>query len=1434
MPDADLKNAILQLTNLIARQQHQIEAQQQQIENLGIRGHPGSGSEKIIESLASGIQDFQYDPDGGVFFDGWYARYEDVITKDGQSLDDAARVRLLLRKLSTPLHEKYVNTILPNHPRNFTLDETVTKLKKLFGRQKSVFHSRYQCLQYAKSDADDFTSYAAMVNKHCEAFQLSKLTPDQFKAIRFVCGLQSPRDADIRTRLISKLEADETAVNEQGEAASKVTLENLVEECHRVANLKQDTLMVENKEARNVNIVSRKPKNPVKNPKIPKTPCWKCGDQHYVRECPFASHTCSRCKQLGHKEGYCSSNKPTPSKPFKQTKPRENVKTRSIHTVRNVGSKRKFIPVELNGTTVKLQHDSASDITIISEDTWNSIGQPPTQPTEESAVTASGGNLNLLAEFQTEITIRNVTKTGRIFISDNAELNVLGIETMDLFDLWSVPISSLVNVVHQRPDQQPDEYVSQLKQNFPEVFRSTLGRCTKAQVKLYLKPDARPSYCPKRPVAYAALPKVDEELERLQNNGIISPVRFSDWAAPIVVVRKADNISVRVCGDYSTGLNDALECDRHPLPHPDDLFAELAGARYFTHLDLSDAYLQVEVEEESRKLLTVNTHRGLFQYNRLPPGVKSAPGAFQRIIDSMVAGIPGVKPYLDDILIAGRTKEEHDRNLYAVLNRIREYGFHLRLEKCRFALSQIEFLGHIVDKDGIRPDPSKTDAISKMQPPKDVQQLRSYLGAVNYYGRFVKQMKKLRAPLDNLLKKDARWNWTNECQQSFEQFKAILLSDLLLTHYDPSKEIIVAADASKYGLGAVIMHRFPTGEVKAIAHASRSLTPAEMNYGQVEKEALALIFAVTRFHKMLYGRHFLLQTDHQPLLKVFGSKKGIPVYTANRLQRWALTLLLYDFDIKHVSTTNFGYADFLSRLMSSQRRPDEDYVIAAVYVESEAKAILEDTISNLPVTHQMIVAETRKDPVLQQVMNFLKEGWPAQPKQIADPDVKKYFARRDGLQVVDDCIMFGDRIVVPLKFRRRIVRQLHRGHPGMDRMKSLARSYIYWPNVDDDVTQFVQECTACAEAAKSPTKASLESWPLAVKPWQRVHIDFAGPIDGYYYFVIVDAYSKWPEIFRTRSITTTATLDLLRETFSRFGNPDTLVSDNGTQFTSVQFQQYCRENGITHLRTAPYHPQSNGQAERFVDSLKRGLKKLSKGEGSPTLEHLQTFLSVYRSTPNRNTPQSTSPAEAFLGRPVRTTLDLLKKPAPEAPGAKNLKQNEQFNRRHGAIKRDFEEDDLVYVEQHFRNTKSWMPGRVIERKGSVHYIVSLENNGRPKLVRAHVNQMRPRYDTAVPEPTTQLPWEVLLDEVQLQATAVLADPEEQPDIVEALVPVVTPPPVLEEAAGPVQATSGIPPIEDDEAPTVPPPVSSEPVEGYLRRSVRVSRIPRWLSSYDIF
>ncbi|XP_055524749.1 uncharacterized protein K02A2.6-like [Wyeomyia smithii] len=1097
MSDQDLKNAILRLTELVVNQQEQIQL----LKRTGQASQPGS--EKIIETLATGIEDFYYDPDGGVFFDAWFARYEDVFKVDGKNLDDPAKVRLLLRKIGTQFHERYVNGILPRHPRDFGLDETVKKLKKLFGHQTSLFNDRYRCLQYTKNEADDFSSYAASVNKHCEAFQLTKLTDDQFKALRFVCGLQSPRDADIRTRLIGKLEADAPPAD-----GTKLTLENLVEECHRFNNLKQDTKLVEKPvpEKSVVNAVSTKPAKK----KQPKSPCWFCGDLHF---------------------------------------------------------------------------------------TWEAIGKPAIRETDITAISASGDKINMAGEFLADITIRSVTKAGIVYVSSSPDLNVLGIETIDLFHLRSIPFNSLVNAVHQKPE----DIEQKLRTKFPEVFQSTLGRCTKAKVKLYLKPNVRPVYCPKRPVAYAALPKVDAELQRLQDKGIISPVKFSDWATPIVVVRKSDNVSVRICGDYSTGLNNALESDAHPLPHPDDIFADLAGCRYFSQLDFSDAYLQVEIEEESQKYLTINTHRGLFKYNRLPPGIKSAPGAFQRIIDSMVAGIPGVKPYLDDIMISGKTKEEHNRSLHEVLERIKTYGFHLKIEKCRFGLSQIKFLGHIIDKDGLRPDPAKTTAISQMPAPTNVSQLRSYLGAINYYGRFVKQMKELRAPMDYLLKQNVKWEWTANCQKSFDKFKMLLTSDLLLTHI------------------------------------------------------------LTRTKKSSS------QTDHQPLLKVFGSKKGIPVYTANRLQRWALTLMLYDFDIQFVRTEDFGHADLLSRLMKCHSTTDEEYVIASVQMEADVNTVLSDSTSSLPVTSEMVATETSKDPVLQSVVFHINEGWPNHSKAINDPVVQQFFIRRDSLLIVQGCIMFGDRVVVPNRFRKRILQQLHRGHPGMERMKSLARSFV-----------------PCAEAAKSPRKTDLESWPISSKPWERVHIDYAGPINGYYYFLVIDAYSKWPEIYRTRSTNTTKTLEMLDEIFSRFGNPKILVSDNGSQFVSARFKQFCDEAGITHLTIAPYHPQSNGQAERFVDTLKRGLKKLRERGNPATFRHLQTFLSVYRSTPNRSARDHKSPAELFLGRPLTTTLDLLK-PRKSSTPAVNSKQNNQFNQHHGTVKREFSADDLVYAEVHHHN-----------------------------------------------------------------------------------------------------------------------------------------------------
>ncbi len=267
------------------------------------------------------------------------------------------------------------------------------------------------------------------------------------------------------------------------------------------------------------------------------------------------------------------------------------------------------------------------------------------------------------------------------------------------------------------------------------------------------------------------------------------------------------------------------------------------------------------------------------------------------------------------------------------------------------------------------------------------------------------------------------------CRESFYKAKQILLSDLLLAHYDPNMEIKVAADASIDGLGAVILHRYPDGSEKAIEHASRSLTPAEKNYGQIEKEALSLVFAVKKFHKMIWGRKFVLETDHKPLLAIFGSKKGIPVHSSSRLQRWAIALMSYEFVVQHKKSEQFGHADVLSRLIANHHSPLETIVISSIRVfECEVSRILVDAIRILPVTAENIANETKEDQLLSAVRTYLKSSWPT---KIGDETLKIFFNRRESLCEIEGCLLFNDRVVIPLSLQTKILQQLHVAHPGI-------------------------------------------------------------------------------------------------------------------------------------------------------------------------------------------------------------------------------------------------------------------------------------------------------------------------------------------------------------------------------------------------------------------
>jgi hypothetical protein len=593
---------------------------------------------------------------------------------------------------------------------------------------------------------------------------------------------------------------------------------------------------------------------------------------------------------------------------------------------------------------------------------------------------------------------------------------------------------------------------------------------------------------------------VERELSRLENEGILSKVDTSEWASPIVPVMKP-NGSVRICGDFKTTVNPMLNVDQYPLPRIDEIFVTLAGGQKFTKIDLRQAYLHLEVDDESKPLMTINTHKGLYRYNRLLFGIAAAPAIWQRTMDQVLNGLGGVQCMLDDMIITGSSDEMHLHNLRNVLQRLQNYGLRANLQKCYFLKENVTYCGHEISAEGLRKTPDKIQAVRETPTPKNVKEVRAFLGLVNYYHRFLPNSATVLKPLNELLEKDRKWDWTDKCEKAFEDTKTMITSDQVLTHYNPDLPVRLACDASPFGLGAVLSHVMPDGYERPIAFASRNLAKSEKNYAQIQKEALGIVLGVKKFHTYLYGRKFTLLTGHMPLTTIFNPEKSIPVTTAARLQRYAIFLSGFTYAIEYKSTKRHNNADALSRLPVQNDTDTKTADADDVFHMSQ--------IDDLPVTSAEIQWETRKDKVLASVLNQTMNGWENTDKKTLNP----YYNRRNEITVSHGCLMWGIRVIIPVKFRTRILELLHSSHPGVVKMKALARSHVWWPGIDHEIEKLVKSCTGCQTTQHAPTLAPLHPWEWPETPWQRVHIDFAGPFINRMFFVMMDTHSKWPEIF---------------------------------------------------------------------------------------------------------------------------------------------------------------------------------------------------------------------------------------------------------------------------------------------------------------------------------
>ena len=474
--------------------------------------------------------------------------------------------------------------------------------------------------------------------------------------------------------------------------------------------------------------------------------------------------------------------------------------------------------------------------------------------------------------------------------------------------------------------------------------------------------------------------RVDAELDRLQAEGIITPIKYSDWAAAIVPVVKQDG-SIRICGDYKLTVNRAVKLDTYPIPRLEDLFSTLSEGALFSKLDMSQAYNQLCLDEDSKAYTVINTHRGLFTYNRLSFGISTAPGIFQRAMEQLLRGLPGVFVYLDDILVTGKTPEEHSSHLYKVLQVLENQGLRLHPDKCTFNTSEVRYLGYNLNAQGINPDPNKLRAISDAPQPINVKQLQSFLGTLNFYRRFIPNAAKVLEPLNKLLRKGVAWQWSSKEENSFNDAKNLLTNSEALIHFNSKLPLVVIADSSAYGVGAVLCHKVE-GKECPICFASRTLSASECNYCQLEKEALAIIFDLKKFHEYLWGQHFTIITDHKPLLGLFAPNKSIPLMASGRITRWGLNLQTCQFTLIHRSGACLGTADTLSRLplpVDSGKIPVlGEWIMVVHFLESS------------PVTAGMVRNKSLTDLCLSRVIRYCERVWPA---SVNDSGLATYFYR---------------------------------------------------------------------------------------------------------------------------------------------------------------------------------------------------------------------------------------------------------------------------------------------------------------------------------------------------------------------------------------------------------------------------------------------------------
>ena len=895
------------------------------------------------------------------------------------------------------------------------------------------------------------------------------------------------------------------------------------------------------------------------------------------------------------------------------------------------------------------------------------------------------------------------------------------------------PVKALYKMVddteaHTNEGKKFYEDIQTILTPYPHCF-SGIGCLKNHQVKFYVDDSVKPIVVPRRPIPYHLVDRVEKCLQEMLREDVIELQPMDEpapWVSAPVIVPKPDG-SLRITLD-ARNINKAIEANNSPIPRMEEIKAQLGGAKFFSKMDLKSAFWQLELHPEARYLTVFECNGKLYRYKRLLMGVKPAQGELNMALRPIFAHIPDVFLIHDDLIIAAKTRADHNKALAAVMEALDSNGVTLNPTKCVFGKKEIKFWGMIVSEDGVRPDPEKVDALENLSIPKNKEELKSFICMMQSNSDFISQFSQKIAPLRKLLKDDARFHWDKSHQDVFDNIISAFKKDTLLRYFDLGKQTFVFVDAHKSGLSAILAQGDSMESAKPIDIKSRSTNATEASsYSQLDLEGMAVDFALRRFRQYLIGAPTpaIIVTDHRPLLGVFNGRRSGSIRTETIKMRHQN--IQFELVYRKGCDNN---ADFLSRhalpwaTLPKSIKAESDEVTNILY-----------TLRLSPIMDALGIKEiaqaTTDDPVLSKLHLAIKEG-------------RTYIPKKDTLlagfrhmfpeitYLPNGTLLFQDRIILPSALHDKAIQLAHMGaHPGQNGLLRRLRSHFYIVGLDKKVKAFVENCLDCQTFTNKNIKEPIQPNKVPKRCWEEVSVDLFGPMPSSHHIVVVqDLASRFPVAKIVKSTAAKSVIPVLEDTYNTFGNPVVQKSDNGPPFSSKEMDAFTQQRDISQVKIAPGHPAANN-VETIMKPLGKAMK-IGFNHKADEKETLHSFLQSYRDTPHPST--TISPASMLFRDGYRSNLPLRHASNKDVESARAIDADNkdqrklQYNASRHTKEAKFRKGQQVLVRNFNKGSKYepyFLPERYVVSDtlaGGKIILVQSTRTGRP--LRRHPNDLK--------------------------------------------------------------------------------------------------------------